>query len=263
MKVTALQFLRRRTVKIATWNVNGIRARQQQLLDWIGRDRPEIVCLQEIKASVDQVPPLLCNMPEYWCYWHGERAYSGVAMLVHRDICAEQPQFSHPDFDNENRIVTARVCNMLVGSVYVPNGGKDFQAKLRFLEAMERYVRECHASGLDLILCGDMNVTRTDQDVHPKERRPNAIGQLPQERELFEGILREGMTDVGRSLDPNNEELFTWWPPWRNMRQRNIGWRIDYLLASQSLSSRITHSSVLVDVGTSDHAPVTAVVSSQ
>ena len=248
-------------MKIATWNVNGIRARQQQLSDWIGRDQPDILCLQEIKAAPDQVPPLLCNMPEYYCYWHGERAYSGVAMLLRRELCPEQPQFSHPDFDHENRIVTARLRDLVMGSVYVPNGGKDFQAKLRFLEAMERYVRESHASGLRLILCGDMNVTRTDQDVHPKERKPNAIGQLPQERELFERILSQGMVDVGRALDPGNDGLFTWWPPWRNMRQRNIGWRIDYVLVSQSLMSRITESSVLAEIGTSDHAPVTTTVS--
>ena len=250
-------------MKIATWNVNGIRARQEQLHDWIGRDQPDILCLQEIKAAVDQVPPLLCNMPEYWCYWHGERAYSGVAMLFRRDVCREQPEFSHPDFDHETRIVTARIKNLVVGSVYVPNGGKDFQAKLRFLEAMERYVRESLAKGLDIILCGDMNVARTDMDVHPKERKPNAIGQLPQERELFERILGNGMIDVGRTLDPSNEALFTWWPPWRNMRQRNIGWRIDYLLASRSLAGRITRSAVLADVGTSDHAPVTAVISTE
>ncbi len=247
-------------MKIATWNVNGIRARQQQLHDWIGRDHPDILCLQEIKASVDQVPPLLCNMPEYYCYWHGERAYSGVAMLFRRDACAQQPEFSHPEFNNENRIVTARIGNLVVGSVYVPNGGKDFQAKLRFLQAMEQYVKESVEKGVDLILCGDMNVARTDLDVHPKERKPNVIGQLPEERELFERILGNGMIDVGRTLDPNNEGLFTWWPPWRNMRQRNIGWRIDYLLASSSLAGRITHSAVLADVGTSDHAPVTAIV---
>ena len=247
-------------MKIATWNVNGIRAREQQLLDWIGRDRPEIICLQEIKAAVDQVPPLLCNIPDYWCYWHGERAYSGVALLVRRDCCAAQPQFSHPDFDHENRIVAARINDLMVASVYVPNGGKDFQAKLRFLEAMERYAGEPRASGLQLVLCGDMNVARTEQDVHPKERRPNVIGQLPEERQRFERILAKGMLDVGRALDPQNEGLFTWWPPWRNMRQRNIGWRIDYVLASDSLAGRISHSAVLSEVGTSDHAPVIAVL---
>ena len=246
-------------MKIATWNVNGIRARQAQVSDWIRRDRPDVVCLQEIKATREQVPDSLREMPEYYCYWHGERAYSGVALQIRRDLLAEAPRFEHPDFDNETRIVVVRLDNLIIGSVYVPNGGKDYAAKLQFLGAMERYAVDCRAKGLDLILCGDMNVTRTDRDVHPKERKPNAIGQRPDERELFERVIANGgMIDIGRALDPDNDRLFTWWPPWRNMRQNNIGWRLDYILASQSVAPRITQCSVLAQTGTSDHAPVAA-----
>lgn len=246
-------------MKIATWNVNGIRARQAQVLEWVHRDQPDVICLQEIKASREQVPESLCQLSDYWCYWHGERAYSGVGLHIRRDRIADAPRFEHPDFDYETRIVIARFEKLLIGSVYVPNGGKDFAAKLRFLEAMARYALDCRAQGLDLILCGDMNVTRTDQDVHPKERKPDTIGQRPDERELFERVIANGgMIDIGRALDPDNDQLFTWWPPWRNMRQKNIGWRLDYILASQSLAGRITHCSVLAQTGTSDHAPVVA-----
>ena len=246
-------------MKIATWNVNGIRARQSQVLEWIGNDQPDIICLQEIKASREQVPEALCAMAGYWCYWHGERAYSGVGLHIRREIAPDPPEFGHPDFDNETRIVTARLGNMVIGSVYVPNGGKDFAAKMRFLEAMERYAADCRSQELDLILCGDMNVTRTNQDVHPKERKPNIIGQRPDEREWFERILASGdLVDMGRALDPDNDGLFTWWPPWRSMRQKNIGWRLDYILASRSVAARITQCSVLAQLGTSDHAPVVA-----
>jgi exodeoxyribonuclease-3 len=245
-------------VKIATWNVNGIRARQGQVLEWIQRDQPDIICLQEIKASRDQVPESLCEMADYWCCWHGERAYSGVALHIRRSLVA-QPRFEHPDFDYETRIVLLRLGDVVVGSVYVPNGGKDFAAKMRFLQAMESYAVSCRSQNLDLILCGDMNVTRSDQDVHPKERKPNAIGQRPEERELFERVLTHGgMVDVGRALDPRNDQLFTWWPPWRSMRQKNIGWRLDYILASPSMAARIARCSVLAEYGTSDHAPVVA-----
>jgi len=242
-------------VKIATWNVNGIRARQHQLLEWIERDRPDVVCLQEIKAPPDKIPLLLCDLEGYWCYWHGERAYSGVGLHLRKDAFAEKPVFSHPAFDHENRIVTARAGDTAIASIYVPNGGKDFPAKIRFLEALELFADEQHAAGTRLVLCGDLNVARTDQDVHPKERRP-VIGQLPEERALFERILGRGLVDVGRALDPDNEGLFTWWAPWRNMRQRNIGWRLDYVLASAPLAERARRSAVLSDVGTSDHAPV-------
>jgi exodeoxyribonuclease III len=249
-------------VKVATWNVNGIRARQQQVLEWINSDQPDVVCLQEIKATREQVPASLCEMAGYWCYWHGERAYSGVGLHIRRALAPDQPQFVHPEFDNETRIVVARVGDLLIGSVYVPNGGKDFAAKMRFLEAMQRYAAECKAQGLNLVLCGDMNVARTDQDVHPKERKLNIIGQRPEERELLERILSSGeMVDVGRAQDPDNIGLFTWWPPWRNMRQRNIGWRLDYILASQPVAARVTRCSVLTQVGTSDHAPVLAEIS--
>ena len=246
-------------MKIATWNVNGIRARQAQVVEWIQRDQPDVVCLQEIKAAREQVPEALNPMSDYWCYWHGERAYSGVGLHIRRSLMSDPPRFEHPEFDHETRIVVVRLGAMILGSVYVPNGGKDYAAKLRFLEAMERYAVECRAQGLDLVLCGDMNVTRADMDVHPKERKPNAIGQRPDERELFERVLASGgMVDIGRALDPDNDRLFTWWPPWRNMRQNNIGWRLDYILASQSVAPRITQCSVLAQTGTSDHAPVAA-----
>ena len=103
-----------------------------------------------------------------------------------------------------------------------------------------------------------MNVARTERDVHPKERKPRAIGQLPEERALIERILSRGLVDVGRALDPDNDGLFTWWAPWRNMRQRNIGWRLDYVFASEPLAARATAVRSGREIGTSDHAPVVA-----
>src|SRR5216117_2353478 len=126
-------------MKIATWNVNGIRARQQQLAEWIERERPDVVCLQEIKAGSDQVPAALCEMEGYWCYWHGGKGYSGVAIHVSKSFAPERPPFAHPAFDYETRIVTVDVGDLLVASVYVPNGGKDFPAKMQFLEALDAY----------------------------------------------------------------------------------------------------------------------------
>ena len=243
---------------IGTWNVNGIRARHAQVQEWIARERPDVVCLQEIKASSDQVPAALCEMEGYWCYWHGGKGYSGVGLHVSKTIAPDRPLFSHPAFDYENRIVSADVANATVASIYVPNGGKDFPAKMRFLQAMEAYAHAFHDAGKPLVLCGDLNVARTDMDVHPKERKPRAIGQLPEERELIERIIGQGLVDVGRAVDPANDGLFTWWAPWRNMRQRNIGWRLDYVLASAPLAARVTACPVQRDVGTSDHAPVMA-----
>ena len=252
-------------LKLATWNVNGIRARQAQVHDWIAHERPDIVCLQEIKATSDQVPAALCEMEGYWCYWHGGKGYSGVALHVSKAFAPERPTFAHPSFDYESRIATVEVAtaagDLTVASVYVPNGGKDFRAKMQFLEAMDAYAASFQAAGRQLALMGDMNVARTERDVHPKERKPRAIGQLPEERAIIERLIGRGLVDVGRALDPDNDQLFTWWAPWRNMRQRNIGWRLDHVFASEALASRATACPVQKDVGTSDHAPVTATFS--
>jgi exodeoxyribonuclease III len=243
---------------IATWNVNGIRARQGQLLEWVERDRPDIVCLQEIKATLDQLPMTLCDLEGYWCYWHGGKGYSGVGLHVSRARWPEKPVFSHPPFDFEHRIVTADLGTLTVASIYVPNGGKDFPAKMRFLAHLEAFAEEYARAGRTLVLCGDLNVARTEMDVHPKERKPAAIGQLPEERAQLERVIGHGLVDVGRALDPSNDGLFTWWAPWRNMRQRNIGWRLDYVLASAPLAARAISCPVLRELGTSDHAPVVA-----
>jgi exodeoxyribonuclease III len=246
------------SLTFATWNVNGLRAREAQFLEWVERDRPDVVCLQEIKASPAQLSPVLCELPGYWCYWHGAGGYSGVGLNLRRETFPEPPAYGHPAFDRETRIVAAEIGDLVLASVYVPNGGKDFAAKMEFLEELRRWAAELYGSGRRLLLGGDLNVARTDQDVHPKERKPGVIGQRPEERELFEGLIGQGLVDVGRTLDPDNDALFTWWAPWRNLRQRNIGWRIDYVLASEALAARAASCRVLAQVGTSDHAPVVA-----
>ena len=245
-------------MKIATWNVNGIRAREAQFVEWVRRDRPEIACLQELKATPEQLSETLTMLPEYWSYWHGgPKGYSGVSIHVRKDAFPTRPEFSHPSFDMEHRVVQAKLeGGLVVASLYVPNGGKDFAAKLTFLEAMGAYVAGARAAGGPLVLCGDLNVARANKDVTVKERNPEVIGQRPDERALFERVLAGGVLDVARTLDPENEELFTWWPPWRGMRQKNRGWRIDYVLASEDLHA--TECRVLADFGTSDHAPLVA-----
>jgi len=248
-------------MRIATWNVNGIRAREAQLCDWLERDRPDIVCLQELKATPEQVPAR-CSHVDYHVYWHGMRAYSGVSLHVSKALLAGAPEFSHPAFEMESRIVQVALGNLVVASVYVPNGGKDYVAKLRFLNDLAAWTEDLHARGRDVIVCGDLNVAHADIDVHPRERRPDVIGQRPEEREIFDRLLDEHSVDVARKMHPDNDALFSWWPPWRNMRQRNIGWRIDYILASRPIADRATECGVLADVGTSDHAPVMMTTSS-
>ncbi len=246
-------------MKIATWNVNGVRAREAQLREFLDTTQPDILCLQEIKAAPDQVPAWLLDVEEYWSCWHGAKGYSGVALLIQRSTAPEQPEFRHPDFDFEHRIVTARVGDVTVASVYVPNGGKDYDAKLRFLDALDGFAADREASGEKLVLCGDLNVAPTDMDVHPRERKAGAIGQRADERALLARIVGRGLVDLHRALDPENPELFTWWAPWRNLKARNIGWRIDFILASTALAGRAASCVVQREFGSSDHGPLVAV----
>ena len=242
-------------MKIATWNVNGIRARAAQLSEWLAQGRPDVVCLQELKATAAQIPAE-SKVEGYHAYWHTLKGYSGVSLHVHKDLFAVDPVFSHPPFDMESRIVQVEHGDLVIASVYVPNGGKDYPAKLAFVKSLIDWAARLTADGRQLIVCGDMNIARSEMDVHPKERKPNAVGQRPEERALFETLLGGQLVDMSRQFDPDNQDLFTWWAPWRNLRARNIGWRLDYLLASPAIAARATSCVVQSDVGTSDHAPV-------
>lgn len=246
-------------MRICTWNVNGIRARHADVQRLADEHKPDILCLQEIKATPDQVPEPLTLLPNYANLWHGAPGgYSGVSLHVLRAASdahgtENRSTFSHPTFDFEARIVEATVGGLTIASVYVPNGGKDFAAKLRFLEALVAHAR-VRPAGHPYIICGDLNVAYTDADVHERFRKFGTIGQHPEERAAFSDLLATGLQDVVRQLAPNDDQLFTWWPPWRQEKQKNRGWRIDYVLASGELKAR--SFTVLKDFGASDHAPL-------
>jgi exodeoxyribonuclease-3 len=243
-------------MRIATWNVNGVRARWDELTGWLASDGPDIVCLQEIKATALQIPEPLTGLPDYQSYWHGAPGgYSGVSLHVRRSSGLPVPRFFVPELDFETRIVCAELGALTVASIYVPNGHKDHAAKLRFLADLTELAR-----GLadPAVLCGDLNVTREDRDVHRSQRKPGAIGQRPDERAALAALLDTGYVDLLRAGAPDDDALFTWWPPWRDQRQRNRGWRIDYLLATSELARRAVDCRVLAELGSSDHAPVVA-----
>lgn len=243
-------------MKVVTWNVNGIRARELQVVEWIEREKPDVLCLQELKAAPQQLPLSLLAPEGYATFWHGNKGYSGVGLLVRKETFPDEVAFTHPDFDHETRAVEVRLPDFTIASLYVPNGGKDFAAKISFLEALEGHARTAQTEGRRILLCGDLNVALTDRDVHPKEQKALAIGQRPDERALLARILAQGLVDTGRALDPDNESLFTWWAPWRQLRERNIGWRLDYVLASEALARTAKATRVYREFGTSDHAPV-------
>lgn len=244
-------------MRVATWNVNGIRARWHDVVAWADAHRPDAFALQEIKASAAQVPEPLTGLPDYFSFWHGAAGgYSGVSLHVRRTPGAPRPSFSVPGFDAETRVAEVALGGVDVLSLYVPNGNKDYAAKLRFLAGLRDHVRGVHAAGRQVVLLGDLNVTRTDADVHETHRKEGTIGQRADERALLQAILDEGLVDVGRARAPDDDSLFTWWPPWREEKQKNRGWRIDYVLVSAPLFEGVSSCVVLKEQGTSDHAPV-------
>lgn len=246
-------------MKLSTWNVNGVRAREGDVHHFLREEAPDLLCLQEVKASLHQVPVSLREHAGYWTYWHGNKGYSGVAMLVRRACCPVRPVFSHPPFDVEQRIVVAELGALRVASVYVPNGGKEFAPKLTFLRALAGWAGEQLREGRQVVVCGDLNVARTPRDVHESERDETATGQTAVERTLFEELLAHGFTDLGRHFAGDDDASFTWWAPWREHRERNVGWRIDYVLASGAVSTLARACTARREFGTSDHAPVSAV----
>jgi exodeoxyribonuclease III len=248
---------------VVTWNVNGIRARFSEVAELCRRVSPDLLCLQELKASSAQIPEPLTGLPEYTNYWHGgPGGYSGVSLHVRRSWAGPDgapvamTAFALPAFDIQYRAVQVALGQLHVLSLYVPNGNRDLPGKLAFLAALRDHVQAAHASGVNLLLCGDLNVARHDIDVHPDLRDPRAVGQRADERALFQALLDGGLVDVGRAAAPDNHGLFTWWPPWREERRKNRGWRLDYVLASTALTRASARASVLADFGTSDHAPV-------
>jgi len=244
-------------VRVITWNVNGIRARFAEVVALCRREKPDILCLQEIKATAAQVPEPLTGLPDYHSVWHGgPRGYSGVSLHILRAACAAAPPCTPTAFDVECRALELALGGLRVLSVYVPNGNRDLPGKLSFLRALAAHAAAARDAGHQLIICGDLNVARTDMDVHERMRNPRAVGQLVEERALLESIIDHDLVDLLRAFDPDNHGLFTWWPPWREERRKNRGWRLDYILAGRSLSA--TSCRVLTDVGTSDHAPVAA-----
>lgn len=245
-------------MRIATWNVNGIRAREAQLLEWIAKDEPDVFCLQEIKAQITQLPLALGALSLYDSFFHGSGGYSGVSVHVKKSLGWGRVAFSHPAFDMETRVVEARVRDLAFLSVYAPNGGKDYPAKLAFYDAMIAWARETIRSGTRLVVAGDLNITHRPIDVHPTQRNEKLVGQKPEERVLFDALLATGLVDVTRKLHPTDDQLFSWWPYWREARQKNVGWRLDYVLTTHDIAERVTKCVVEREFGASDHAPLVA-----
>jgi exodeoxyribonuclease III len=251
-------------VKIATYNVNGVNGRLPVLLRWLGESRPDIVCLQELKASADKFPEAAIAEAGYEAIWHGQKSWNGVAILSRVGTPVETRRRLPGDPDpSQSRYIEAAVNGLLIGGLYLPNGnpkpGPKFDYKLAWFERLIEHAADLIATGMPVVLAGDYNVMPTDRDVYKPERWLDDALFAPEVRDAYGRLLGQGWADALRTLHPD-ETVYTFWDYFRNAWGRNAGLRIDHLLLSPSLAPRLKAADVDREVRswekTSDHAPV-------
>ncbi|HEY4405099.1 MAG TPA: exodeoxyribonuclease III [Xanthobacteraceae bacterium] len=250
-------------MKIATFNVNGVNGRLPNLIAWLKRAAPDVVCLQELKAPDEKFPAASLRAAGYGAIWHGQKSWNGVAILGRGADPVETRRGlpGDPD-DTHSRYIEAAIHGMIVGCLYLPNGnpapGPKFDYKLRWFERLTLHAKGLLASGEPCVLAGDYNVMPTELDVYAPERWVGDALFRPEVREAYRRLVAQGWTDAIRSRHPG-ARIYTFWDYWRNAFGRNAGLRIDHLLLSPALMERLAAAGVDRDVRgqekASDHAP--------
>lgn len=252
-------------MNICTWNINGIRARQEALAAWLDTRKPDIAVLEEVKAREEEIPESIASIEGYRKFWNGssfKKGYSGVGLLV-RDGSLDEFTCEVPPFDIENRTLVLRAPQFTLIGTYVPRGDGEahYAVKLRYLADLKAFIAELLTEGREVILLGDINVALRDIDVHRSQNKPGATGLRTEERAAIEAHLGLGLLDIVRELNPDKKDLFTWWPNWKFARERNLGWRIDCIYLTPALAGKVSGVSVDLDEKSSDHAPVSVELS--
>jgi exodeoxyribonuclease-3 len=250
-------------MKIATFNVNNVNKRLENLSEWLVRSKPDVVCLQELKADQDAFPAKALQALGYHSVWAGERSWNGVAILA-RDQAPVLTRSSLPgdSHDRQARYIEAAVNGLLIASLYLPNGnpqpGPKFQYKLAWFDRLIAHAAELIAAGVPVILAGDYNVVPTAQDIYETKSLDNNALIQPESRQAFARLLTQGWTDALRKLQPDGP-LWTFWDYKRERWPADKGMRLDHLLLSPSISDRLVNGGVDRWVrgaeNASDHAP--------
>jgi exodeoxyribonuclease III len=251
-------------VKIATFNINGINKRLENLLTWLVKAKPDVVCLQELKAEKAAFPAQALRDHGYEAVWEGERSWNGVAILSrnHSPVLTRSSLPSKSE-DRQARYIEAAVNGILIASVYLPNGnpqpGPKFDYKLAWFERLMAHAAELLTAGVPVVLAGDYNVVPTPQDIYPTRSLDNNALIQPKSRQAFAQLLGQGWTDAMRKLHPQ-APLWTFWDYKRERWPKDKGMRLDHFLLSPQISARIIDGGVdrwvRGEVNASDHAPV-------
>jgi exodeoxyribonuclease-3 len=252
-------------MRIVAWNVNGIRAIEKHgFVNWLVKDNPDVLCLNETKAEPGQLSPELLNPPvkgtPYTAFWASskKKGYAGTAIYTR-----EKPQdvhfFGKPEFDNEGRVLAAEYKDFTLITAYFPNSQderKRIDYKLAFNEAMLTYCNSLVKKGRHFLLCGDYNVAHTPIDIARPKANENHAGYLPEERAWMDRFLAAGHVDTFRHFHPGEAGHYTWWSYWGTARERNVGWRLDYHCVDKGFMPGVKSSIIRSEVTGSDHCPV-------
>jgi exodeoxyribonuclease-3 len=255
---------KKRRLRIASYNINGINTRLHVLIRWLEEFRPDIVGLQELKCTDEAFPRQAVEALGYSAIWHGQRSWNGVAILsrVGEPVETRRGLPNDPD-PSHSRYIEAAVCGILIGNMYAPNGnpwpGPKFDYKLKWLGRLKEHALGLLDSGLPALLIGDFNVIPTEQDVYKPERWAKDALFAPEARQKYRELVAQGWTDAIRRLYPD-ERIYTFWHYWRNSFARDAGIRIDHALLSPSLAKTLKGAGVDREPRgwdkTSDHAPM-------
>ncbi len=250
-------------VRLATWNINGIRAcTRSGLADWMRTHDADVVMLQEVRAEQHQIPEEVTSLGAYYQQWFPatvKKGYSGTAILSKAAPKKVTAGFGYEEFDGEGRVLTAEFDNLIAVSAYFPNSqeaGKRLDYKLRYCDAMAGHLAKLSMRGKPVVLGGDYNIAPYPIDLaRPKDNEKNP-GYLPEERAWMDQFLKSGWTDTWRNQHPE-EVKYSWWSVRLGARARNIGWRIDFHVLQSKEVGRLRGADMLNDVTGSDHCPVT------
>jgi exodeoxyribonuclease-3 len=248
-------------MKILSWNINGLRAADRKgFYKWFREESPDILCLQEIKAEVNQLPPHLRNIPGYHCYYNPSvrRGYSGVAVYTKPKPLNIKTGLGVKEFDDEGRILISEYPGFTLFNIYFPNGKQSKERldyKLRFYDAFLNHVKKLKQSK-GIIVCGDLNTAHKEIDLARPRENEKISGFLPVERKWIDRFIEQGYIDTFRYFHGEEKEAYTWWDLKSHARERNVGWRIDYFFVNEEFISNVKDSFILKDVQGSDHCPI-------
>ncbi len=245
---------------IISYNVNGIRAALTKgLTNWMAAEQPDVLCIQESKAQPEQIPQMEFQSTGYHAYWFSaqRRGYSGVGILSRREPDHVAYGMGIEKYDTEGRVIRADFGDLSVISVYHPNGSGSEERhffKMDWLNDFLIYIKELQKTRPKLVIAGDFNICHKENDIHDPVRHAKSSGFLPEERAWIDQFLESGFTDTFRKFNSKPHQ-YTWWS-WRaNARMKNLGWRIDYNMASEKLVSDLKDAGIMPEVKHSDHCP--------